>query len=110
MAYDKELADRIREVVRCERGLSEKQMFGGLAFMIDGRLAASASSHGGMLLRVDPAETEALLGEPFVERFEMRGRAMTGWIHVAREAVETDDALRSWVTRGVVYARSLPTR
>jgi hypothetical protein len=108
VAYDEELADRIREVVRGESGLSEKRMFGGLAFLIDGRLAASASSQGGMLLRVDPAETEALVSEPLVDRFEMKGRAMAGWLRVSAEAVETNDALRSWVTRGVTYARSLP--
>ena len=110
MAYDEKLADRIREVVRGESGLSEKKMFGGLAFLVDGHLAASASSSGGMLVRVDPAETEALVSEPFVDRFEMRGRAMAGWLRVAREAVGTDDALRSWMVRGVVYARSLPPR
>jgi TfoX/Sxy family transcriptional regulator of competence genes len=109
MAYDEELADRIREIVRGESGLSEKRMFGGLAFLIDGHLAASASNQGGMLVRVDPAETEALVSEPFVAPLEMRGRAMTGWLRVGREAVTTDDALRSWVTRGVDYARSLPS-
>jgi len=76
--------------------------------LIDGRLAASASSQGGILLRVDPADTATLLQEPFVDRFEMRGRQLHGWLLVAPQAVPTDDALRGWVARGVGYARSLP--
>jgi hypothetical protein len=107
MAYDQELADRIRDVVEGEPGLTEKRMFGGLAFLVNGNLAASASGQGGMLLRVDPSETESLVGEPHVRRFVMRGREMDGWLHVDTEAVETDDGLRHWVTRGVERARSL---
>jgi len=110
MVYDEELANRIREVVLGEPGLTEKKMFGGLAFLVDGNLAASASSQGGMLLRVDPAQTESLVGEPHVGRFEMRGRAMDGWLHVGQEAVPTEEALRQWVGRGVAYARSLPAK
>ena len=110
MAYDEELADRIRDVVSGEPGLTEKKMFGGLAFLIAGNMAASASSQGGMLLRVDPTETESLVGEPYVDRFEMRGRAMDGWLRVSLEAVETEEALRSWVSHGVAYARSLPAK
>ncbi len=110
MAYDEGLADRIRDVVTGEAGLTEKRMFGGLAFLIDGRLAASASSQGGMLLRVDPGETDALVEPPHIDRFEMRGRAMKGWLRVGPEAVATDDALTLWVDRGVAYARSLPPR
>ncbi|CAA9341106.1 MAG: hypothetical protein AVDCRST_MAG34-945 [uncultured Nocardioidaceae bacterium] len=108
MAFDEELAGRIREVVRDEVGLTEKRMFGGLAFLVDGKLAASASSQGGMLLRVDPSQTEELLAEPHVDRFQMRGRAMQGWLRVDEEAVRTDAALRQWVARGVACARSLP--
>jgi hypothetical protein len=107
MAYDIELADRIREVVQAEPGLTEQRMFGGLAFLINGNMAVSASGQGGLLLRVDPAETESLLSEPHVRRFEMRGRAMDGWLRVDREAVEADDDLRGWVSHGVTYARSL---
>ncbi len=108
VAFDEQLASRIREVVRDEAGVTEKRMFGGLAFLVDGKLAASASSKGGMLLRVDPADTEALLREPHVDRFEMRGRGMQGWLHVGEQAVGTDAALRQWVARGLAYARSLP--
>ena len=107
MAYDVELADRIRAVVQAEPGLTEKRMFGGLAFLVQGSMAVAASGHGGLLLRVDPAETESLVGEPHVGRFEMRGRKMDGWLRVDAEAVEADDDLRRWVSRGVSYARSL---
>jgi TfoX/Sxy family transcriptional regulator of competence genes len=107
MPYDDELANRIRELVQGESGLSEKRMFGGLAFLINGNLAASASSKGGLLVRVDAAHTESLVSEPHVRRFEMRGREMDGWLGIDAEAVETDAALRRWVSRGVAVARSL---
>jgi hypothetical protein len=110
MAYDEGLADRIREVVQDEPGLSEQRMFGGLAFLIDGHMAAAASGQGGILLRVDPAETESLVDEPHVGRFEMRGRQMDGWLRVDPEAVDTDASLREWVAQGVAYARSLPPK
>jgi TfoX/Sxy family transcriptional regulator of competence genes len=110
MAYDTELANRLREALRAEPGLSEKAMFGGLAFLIDGNMAVSASGQGGLLLRVDPADTESLVQEPHVRRFQMRGREMDGWLRVdsAAEATETD--LRRWVSLGVGYARSLPAK
>lgn len=107
MAYDDELANRIREVVQGERGLTEKRMFGGLAFLIDGNMAVSVSSTGGLLLRIDPAQTESLVSAPHVRRFEMRGREMNGWLRVDAEAVEIDDELRRWVRCGVTVARSL---
>jgi hypothetical protein len=107
MAYDVELADRIRAVVQAEPGLAERRMFGGLAFLIQGNMAVSASSQGGLLLRVDPAEAGSLISEPHVRRFEMRGREMDGWLRVDAEVVEGDDDLRGWVRHGVTYARSL---
>lgn len=107
MAYDVELADRIRAVVQAEPGLTERRMFGGLAFLIQGNMAVGASSQGGLLLRVDPAEAESLISEPHVRRFEMRGRQMDGWLRVDAEVVEGDDDLRGWVRHGVTYARSL---
>ena len=110
MAYDADLEDRVREVVVGEPGLTEKRMFGGLAFLIHGHMAVSASSKGGLLLRVDPAKTESLVNEPHVGRFQMRGREMDGWLRVDTEAVETDDDLRRWVSLGVTYARSLPPK
>ncbi len=110
MAYDEELADRVREVVQDESALTEKKMFGGLAFLINGNMAVSASSKGGLLLRVDPAETESLISEPEVGRFEMRGRQMDGWLRVDATVVDSDRELRRWVDIGVAYARSLPPK
>jgi hypothetical protein len=110
VAYDEELAERIREVVEGEPGLTEKAMFGGLAFLVGGRMAVSASGQGGMLLRCDPAQTDDLVTHPHVERFEMRGRAMDGWLRVDPAAVGTEEDLRDWVSRGVAYARSLPAK
>jgi TfoX/Sxy family transcriptional regulator of competence genes len=110
MAYDEDLADRIRELVQGERGVSEKRMFGGLAFLIGGNMAVSASSQGGLLLRVDPARTESLTGDPHARRAEMRGREMDGWLRVDPEALEDEEAFRRWVGLGVSYARSLPPK
>jgi TfoX/Sxy family transcriptional regulator of competence genes len=110
MAYDEELANRVREHVQSEGGLTEKRMFGGLAFLINGNMAVSASSQGGLLLRVDPVQTDALVSEPHAQRFTMRGRAMDGWLRIDTDALENDGALEGWVDRGVAYARSLPPK
>jgi TfoX/Sxy family transcriptional regulator of competence genes len=110
VAYDEELASRIRELVAGEEGLTEMRMFGGLAFLINGNMSVSASGQGGLLLRVDPAETDALAGEPHAQPFEMRGRAMQGWLRVDAEGVRTARELQRWVVRGVAYARSLPAK
>jgi TfoX/Sxy family transcriptional regulator of competence genes len=110
MAYDDELANRIREVVQDEPGLSEKRMFGGLAFLVNGNMAVSASSQGGLLLRIDPTQADSLVDEAHVRRFEMRGREMDGWLRVAVELLETEDELRRWVNHGLDYARSLPPK
>jgi hypothetical protein len=110
MAYDEDLADRIRELVHGEPGLTERPMFGGLAFLIGGNMAVSASSKGGLLLRVDPAKTQSLVNEPAVRRFEMRGRELDGWLRVDVEAIGSKTMLRRWVRYGVDYARSLPPK
>ena len=110
MAYDVEFANRIRDVVEAEPGMTEQRMFGGLAFLIHGNMAVSASSKGGLLLRVDPAETASLVTEPHAHHFEMRGREMDGWLRVDAVALETDDDLRRWVNHGVSYASSLPPK
>jgi TfoX/Sxy family transcriptional regulator of competence genes len=110
MAYDEELANRVRELVEAEEGISEMRMFGGLAFLIHGNMAVAASGQGGLLLRVDPADTEALLTDPGARRFEMRGRKMDGWLRVDLNGVTTKRQLKLWVTRGVTYARSLPPK
>jgi TfoX/Sxy family transcriptional regulator of competence genes len=108
MAYDEDLANRIRELVSSERGVSEQRMFGGLAFLINGNMSVSASGQGGLLLRVDPTETDALLRRPHASPFQMRGRVMQGWLRVDAEGVRTKRQLERWVARGVAYARSLP--
>ncbi len=110
MAYDEDLANRIREVVGHERGVTEKRMFGGLAFLVNGNMAVSASGQGGLLLRVDPAETDALLNEPCARPFEMRGREMSGWLRVDTAGISDDEEFRRWVDHGVAYARSLPAK
>ena len=110
MAYDEELAARIRDVVQGEPGLSEKRMFGGLAFLVHGNMAVSASSQGGLLLRVDPSQTDALVDQQHVRRFEMRGRELDGWLRVDPELLQTDEELRRWVDHGLTYARSLPAK
>jgi hypothetical protein len=108
VAYDTDLADRIRELVRGEAGLSEKGMFGGLAFLVRGNMAISASGQGGVLVRVDPARTAELAARPHAEVAVMRGRAMDGWLRVEGDGVRTKAQLQRWVDEGVAYARSLP--
>src|SRR5689334_1895661 len=100
MPYDVELADRVREIVAGQAGLSEQRMFGGLAFLVGGRMAVAASNSGGLLLRVDPQRTAELLDRPGVAPFRMRGREMDGWLRVDAEVVATDEALREWVAHG----------
>jgi TfoX/Sxy family transcriptional regulator of competence genes len=110
MAYDEDLANRIRELVAGEAGVTEKKMFGGLAFLIGGNMAVSASGQGGLMVRVDPAQTEELVAKPHAGRFEMRGRSMDGWLRVDDAGVRTKRLLEPWVRRGVAYARSLPPK
>ena len=110
MAYDEDLANRIRELIAAEPGVTEKRMFGGLAFLVNGNMSVSASGQGGLLLRVDPDESEKLLEAPHAELFVMRGRAMRGWLRVAPDGVRTKRELERWVRRGVAYARSLPSK
>ena len=110
MAYDEDLAYRLRDLVAPEPGVSEQRMFGGLAFLINGHMAVAASREGGLLLRVDPAETEALLGEPHAEPFEMRGRSMAGWLRIDVAGVRSENDLERWVAIGVGYAKTLPPK
>lgn len=110
MAYDEDLAIRIRKLVLSEPGVTEKRMFGGLAFLINGNVSVSASGQGGLLLRVDPAETDALLSKPHARPFEMRGRLMQGWLRVDADGLRTNRQLERWIARGIAYARSLPSK
>ena len=109
MAYDEDLADRIRALIAVE-DVVEKRMFGGLAFLVGGHMAVAASGQGGLMVRTEPEETDALLAEPHAQPFEMRGRPMQGWLRVAAEGVRTEAELAPWVQRGVAYARSLPPK
>ena len=110
MAFDEDLANRIRSVLGAEKGLTEKRMFGGLAFLIDGKMAVSVSGKGGLMVRVDPSETDRLVTRPHVGPFVMRGRPLDGWLRVDAEGVRTKRQLEAWVARGVAYARSLPAK
>ena len=110
MACDEELAERIRHAVDGEGGVSEQRMFGGLAFLVNGNMAVAASGQGGLMLRVDPAESEALTQGPDAERIVMRGRAMDGWLRVGVDALGSESDLLRWVDIGVTYARSLPPK
>jgi len=110
MAYDEDLANRIRELVGMEAGLTEKKMFGGLAFLINGNMSVAASGQGGLLARVDPDQSDALASKPHVSTMVMRGREMQGWLRVADEGLRTKTQLKPWVERGVAYAKSLPPK
>jgi TfoX/Sxy family transcriptional regulator of competence genes len=110
MAYDERLAARIRELVAGEASLTEQKMFGGLAFLIGGNMAVAASGGGGLLVRVDPAESDALVASTNARPMEMRGRTMSGWLRVDSEDVRTKRELSRWVEHGASYARSLPPK
>jgi TfoX/Sxy family transcriptional regulator of competence genes len=110
MAYDEQLADRIRELVAGEPALTEKKMFGGLAFLVGGNMAVAASGQGGLMVRVDPAESDALVGASPARPMEMRGREMPGWLRLDTADVATKEELATWVERGVSFARSLPVK
>src|SRR5271156_5202102 len=108
MAYDEDLANRIRELVGSERGVEEKRMFGGLAFLIDGNMSVAASGQGGLLVRVPPDDTDKLVQRALVSPMVMAGREARGWLRVDAAGVKTKRQLKGWVTRAVAYARSLP--
>jgi TfoX/Sxy family transcriptional regulator of competence genes len=110
VAYDEDLANRIRELIGAEPGLTEKRMFGGLAFLINGNMSVAASGQGGLLVRVDPADSDKLIRAQHAELMVMRGRAMQGWLRVAPNGLRNKRELERWVRRGVAYARSLPSK
>jgi TfoX/Sxy family transcriptional regulator of competence genes len=110
VAYDEELAERLRELLESEPKLTEKKMFGGLAFLISGNMAISASGQGGVLVRVDPTESDKLVDTSNAEIAVMRGRPMDGWLRVASEHLRTKRQLAKWAGLGAAYARSLPPK
>ena len=110
MAYDEELAARIRALVARESALTEQKMFGGLAFLIGGNMAIAAGGQGGLLVRVDPAESDSLVAKTAARPMEMRGRELKGWLRVDAGEVRTEPQLKTWVELGTAYARSLPAK
>jgi hypothetical protein len=107
VAFDELLAERIRGILETEDGVTEMKAFGGLAFLVEGKMAVSAAGRGGLMVRVAPDETEDLLAEPYARPFEMRGRPLKGWLRVDAERLQTEARLKCWVTRGISYARTL---
>jgi TfoX/Sxy family transcriptional regulator of competence genes len=110
VAYDERLAERVRDLVAGERGIGEKRMFGGLAFLIDGNMAVAVSSQGGLLVRVGPDAFDDALARKGASPMEMRGRPMTGWVRVVPDVVTRKPQLESWVKRGIGFARTLPAK
>jgi TfoX/Sxy family transcriptional regulator of competence genes len=110
VAYDEELAGRIRELVGDEAALTEKKMFGGLAFLIGGNMAIAASGQGGLLVRIDPEESDELVATTPARPMEMRGREMSGWLRVDSDEVREQPELKRWVGLGTAYAKSLPPK
>ncbi|MCA2266529.1 RNA methyltransferase [Mycobacterium marseillense] len=110
MAYDEDLADRIRELLGGQRGIDEKRMFGGLAFLVNGHMSVAVSGQGGLLVRVPREDTNKLTGRAHVSPMVMAGREARGWLRVEAAGVHTKRQLRSWVTLGVEHARSLPPK
>jgi TfoX N-terminal domain len=109
MAYDDELAERIRGLLP-DLEVTEQKMFGGLAFLVGGHMAVAASGKGGLMLRCDPADTDRHVAEPGVSRMEMRGKEMDGWLRVTGDAVAADADLGRWIAVGTTYAESLPPK
>ncbi|MEU9805703.1 TfoX/Sxy family protein [Mycobacterium sp. NPDC050853] len=110
MAYDEDLVERIREVIATTRGVTEKRMFGGLAFLVDGHMTVAAKRGDGLLARCDPHDTDTLVSKSHVTRMVMGGREMDGWLSIDAESVRTKRQLEPWVKRAVAYAGSLPPK
>ena len=110
MAHDEQLAERIRGLLADEPNLTERRMFGGLAFLVHGHMAVAASGQGGLMVRVDPMKSDALVESTPAYPMEMKGRPLAGWLRLGSEHLAADTVLAEWVTRGVAYARSLPPK
>jgi TfoX/Sxy family transcriptional regulator of competence genes len=110
MAYDEDLAYRIRELLVDEPNITERKMFGGLAFLVGGNMAVAASGQGGLLVRVDPTKSDKVIATTSAAPMVMRGREMMGWLRVDADAIGTKRQLGKWVTMGTTYARTLPAK
>jgi TfoX/Sxy family transcriptional regulator of competence genes len=110
VAYDEELANRIRAALADRDGITERSMFGGLAFLLGGNMAMAVSSRGGLIVRLGPAEAERLLARPHATPFPDAARHMRGWLRVAPEGIRTKRRLEPWVARGVSFAATLPPK
>jgi TfoX/Sxy family transcriptional regulator of competence genes len=110
VAYDEDLATRIRELIEGEHSVSEMKMFGGLAFLVGGNMAVAASGQGGLMVRVDPEESDTLVESSSARLVEMRDRLMPGWLRLESEDVANDEDLTPWIERGISFARSLPPK
>ena len=110
MAYDEDLAERIRELLPDDVDVTEQKMFGGLAFLVGGNMAVAASGQGGVMVRVDPDNSDSLVASTKARLVEMRGRPMQGWLRVDADDVRTKRQLAKWVNLGTSYARSLPAK
>ncbi|MCW6009846.1 TfoX/Sxy family protein [Micromonospora sp. CPCC 205371] len=110
MAYDEQLADKVRDLLDGRPGITEVRMFGGLAWLANGNMAVAVRGKGGLLVRTDPADTEAMLDEPGTDTMIMRGREMRGWITVAPQACAAPEDVARWVERGLAYALTLPPK
>jgi TfoX/Sxy family transcriptional regulator of competence genes len=110
MAYDEDLADRLRELLADEDAVTERKMFGGLSFLVGGNMAVAASGQGGLLARVDPKDTDKLLERPHVALMEMGGRSMDGWLRIAPEGLRTKRDLQPWVKRSLAFVKTLPAK
>jgi hypothetical protein len=110
MAYDADLANRIRELLATHEGLTEMPMFGGLAFLLHGKMALAVASRGGLLVRVGPEAIDGALARPGASVARMGDRTMRGWVRVAGEGVTAKHDLSAWVQQGASFARSLPRK
>jgi TfoX/Sxy family transcriptional regulator of competence genes len=110
MPYDEKLAERLRTLLAKERNVTEKKMFGGIGFIVRGNMCVSASGKGGILVRIDPEESDAAIARPHATLMEMGGRKMAGWIRVDAAGLKSERELESWVRRALEYVKTLPAK
>ena len=109
MAFNEELAERIRQGLARKKGIEEKKMFGGLGFLLNGNMLVGVWKNS-MIVRLGPDEGETALLEPHVGEFNITGKAMSGWVMVAAEGVADDGAVKEWVQRATKFVEKLPKK